>query len=50
MNEPETGVAAEAPAVEAGGASVTVVGGGIAGLSAALRLAEQGYSVKLYEQ
>jgi phytoene dehydrogenase-like protein len=29
---------------------VTVVGGGIAGLSAALRLAERGYPVKLYER
>jgi hypothetical protein len=29
--------------------SVTVVGGGIAGLTAALRLAERGYEVKLYE-
>jgi len=29
---------------------VTVVGGGLAGLTAALRLAERGYSVKLYEQ
>jgi uncharacterized protein with NAD-binding domain and iron-sulfur cluster len=30
--------------------SVTVVGGGLAGMSAALRLAERGYRVKLYEQ
>lgn len=30
--------------------TVTVAGGGIAGLTAALRLAERGYSVKLYEQ
>jgi predicted NAD/FAD-dependent oxidoreductase len=30
--------------------SVTVVGGGIAGLSAALRLAERGYPVKVYER
>src|SRR5436190_11431896 len=29
---------------------VTIVGGGIAGLSAALRLAERGYPVKLYER
>jgi hypothetical protein len=29
---------------------VTVVGGGIAGLSAALRLAERGYPVKVYER
>jgi hypothetical protein len=29
---------------------VTVVGGGLAGLTAALRLAERGYRVKLYEQ
>jgi hypothetical protein len=29
---------------------VTVAGGGIAGLTAALRLAERGYRVKLYEQ
>jgi hypothetical protein len=29
---------------------VTVAGGGLAGLSAALRLAERGYKVKLYEQ
>jgi hypothetical protein len=29
---------------------VTVVGGGLAGLTAALRLAERGYKVKLYEQ
>jgi NAD(P)-binding Rossmann-like domain/Flavin containing amine oxidoreductase len=50
MNEPEAGAAGEAPAVDAGGPTVTVVGGGIAGLSAALRLAEQGYSVTLYEQ
>ncbi len=28
---------------------VTVAGGGIAGLSAALRLAERGYRVKVYE-
>ncbi len=30
--------------------TVTVAGGGIAGLTAALRLAERGYGVKLYEQ
>jgi uncharacterized protein with NAD-binding domain and iron-sulfur cluster len=30
--------------------TVTVAGGGIAGLTAALRLAERGYRVKLYEQ
>jgi hypothetical protein len=30
--------------------SVTVVGGGIAGMTAALRLAQRGYRVKLYEQ
>lgn len=29
---------------------VTIAGGGIAGLTAALRLAERGYQVKLYEQ
>ena len=29
---------------------VTVAGGGLAGLAAALRLAERGYQVKLYEQ
>lgn len=29
---------------------VTIVGGGLAGLTAALRLAERGYGVKLYEQ
>ena len=29
---------------------VTVAGGGLAGLTAALRLAERGYRVKLYEQ
>jgi hypothetical protein len=29
---------------------VTVVGGGLAGIAAALRLAERGYRVKLYEQ
>ena len=29
---------------------VTVVGGGLAGMTAALRLAERGYDVKLYEQ
>jgi NAD(P)-binding Rossmann-like domain/Flavin containing amine oxidoreductase len=32
------------------GPTVTVAGGGIAGLTAALRLAERGYRVKLYEQ
>ncbi len=32
------------------GPTVTVAGGGIAGLTAALRLAERGYSVRLYEQ
>jgi uncharacterized protein with NAD-binding domain and iron-sulfur cluster len=31
-------------------ARVTVAGGGLAGLTAALRLAERGYPVKLYEQ
>jgi hypothetical protein len=30
--------------------SVTIVGGGIAGLSAALRLAQRGYPVKIYER
>lgn len=30
--------------------SVTVVGGGLAGITSALRLAERGYKVKLYEQ
>jgi uncharacterized protein with NAD-binding domain and iron-sulfur cluster len=29
---------------------VTVAGGGIAGPTAALRLAERGYEIKLYEQ
>ena len=29
---------------------VTVAGGGLAGLTAALRLAQRGYRVKLYEQ
>ena len=29
---------------------VTVAGGGLAGLTAALRLAERGYRVRLYEQ
>ena len=29
---------------------VTIAGGGLAGLTAALRLAERGYRVKLYEQ
>ncbi|HZU61693.1 MAG TPA: FAD-dependent oxidoreductase [Solirubrobacteraceae bacterium] len=33
-----------------GAPRVTVVGGGIAGLSAALRLAERGYPVKVYER
>jgi predicted NAD/FAD-dependent oxidoreductase len=32
------------------GPRVTVAGGGLAGLTAALRLAERGYRVKLYEQ
>ena len=31
-------------------ASVTIAGGGLAGLTAALRLAERGYGVKLYER
>ena len=31
-------------------ASVTIAGGGLAGLAAALRLAERGYAVKLYER
>jgi hypothetical protein len=31
-------------------ASVTIAGGGLAGLTAALRLAERGYAVKLYER
>ena len=31
-------------------ASVTIAGGGLAGLTAALRLAERGYRVKLYER
>src|SRR3954447_19873607 len=29
---------------------VTIAGGGLAGMSAALRLAQRGYQVKLYEQ
>jgi len=29
---------------------VTIAGGGVGGLTAALRLAERGYRVKLYEQ
>jgi hypothetical protein len=33
-----------------GAPRVTVIGGGIAGLSAALRLAERGYPVKVYER
>jgi hypothetical protein len=32
------------------GPRITIVGGGLAGMTAALRLAEQGYRVKLYEQ
>jgi hypothetical protein len=32
------------------GPRVTIAGGGLAGLTAALRLAERGYGVKLYEQ
>jgi len=31
-------------------ARVTIAGGGLAGMTAALRLAERGYRVKLYEQ
>ena len=37
-------------AVMSSAPSVTIAGGGVSGLTAALRLAERGYQVKLYEQ
>jgi hypothetical protein len=47
---PSATTTARGPAAGAAGPRVTIAGGGLAGLTAALRLAERGYQVKLYEQ
>ena len=44
------GAATARPTTPAQGASVAIVGGGLSGLTAALRLAERGFKITLYEE